>query len=761
MAQAPTPAAQPTLRWEARHPSIIVPVQRRANRVRRRCALAALAVLAAVACDETPPVPTIAPDPAAAAIAAREALPEWKWIPGLFGEREPDASRPPLRHLGFDATQFDRWERSHGDDGSTKFSSLTAIDRSNVDRLELAWSHDAGTRADGTRADWQYPVQANPIVADGRLYVPTSDDRIVALDPATGALRWEHRAQGRPAHRGLVYWAGDVAHAPRLYFVEGKELVALDARSGTLVPTFGDAGRVRVRKATAAPAIDGDRLLVAINKPAALRAFDLRTGEARWETRLRRFGGDGSGCAPWGGFSLDARRGRAYVTTGNPRPSMYGIGRPGDNPHCNSVVSIDTATGEIDWAFQEVAHDLWNLDIAAPPALATVEIGGTPVDVVAAATKLGNTLLLERDTGRPLFDYRMRRAPASRAPSETTAAYQPDLVLPEPMMRPDYRREDAAGLGPESRRSIEWQTEGMGFGYFHPPEVGRSTIVYGLHGGVEWPGVAIDPDRGLLYAPINRMPWRLQWYVRARTPRPLPDVGSEPYQMYAEQCAHCHGRTRSNPVRLEDEVGLTTAPSLVGTALHPMYVESYRLGVFERRHARVRTDPIDQLELDVLREWFAKLDRALSDELQMQPEYYVTELRDDDGYPGTTPPWGEVVALDLATGRIRWRVPFGEYPELRARGLPPTGQTNFGGLIATRSGLVFATGTIDERVRAFDGDTGAELWSRALPAAGSAPPTTYEIDGRQFVVVVATGGRFEGFSPGPAFIQAFALPADD
>ncbi|MEO2237132.1 MAG: PQQ-binding-like beta-propeller repeat protein, partial [Candidatus Poseidoniia archaeon] len=251
---------------------------------------------------------------------------------------------------------FDGWTRSHGDNSSTKFSNLAQINRANVAELELAWSFDSARHADGTPAPWQYPVQANPVVAEGMLYTATPDDSIVALDAATGKLRWEYRAPGRPAPRGMAWWAGDETTPPRLYFSAGKALIALDARTGRPEPSFGDAGVVPLRRSTAAPAIVGDQLLVTTNKPAALSAFSLRTGEPRWQTQLLRFSDQSTGCSPWGGFSVDDRRGLAFVTTGNPRPAMYGIGRPGNNPHCNSVVAIDTSDGEIVWAFQEVAH---------------------------------------------------------------------------------------------------------------------------------------------------------------------------------------------------------------------------------------------------------------------------------------------------------------------------------------------------------------------------------------------------------------------
>jgi quinoprotein glucose dehydrogenase len=684
--------------------------------------------------------------------------PEYRWIPGLFGERR-DGPVPELRSHGVDQSAFERWTRSHGDDGSTKFSNLDQLRPENVDRLEVAWAFDATRHADGMPATWQYPVQANPIVAGRTLYAPTPDDAIVALDAATGALRWEYRASARPAHRGLLFRPEDGEAPPRLYFVEGRRVVALDARTGRPDPSFGDHGSAPVGNATATPAVVGSTLLVTANKPAALHAFSLPGGEPLWETALLRYSGQNSGCSPWGGFSVDAVRGLAFVTTGNPRPAMLGIGRIGPNPHCNSVVAVDTASGDIVWAFQEVAHDLWNFDIAAPPALTTIEIDGRAVDVVAAATKIGNTLLLERDSGEPLFDYRLRRAPPSTIAGETAAAYQPDLVLPEPFFDVAFDEDDITDIDPESRESVRWQLEGAVFGFFAPPTVGHTVVQYGLHGGAEWPGVAIDPERGWLFAPINRIAWKLRVYPRLRRPAPLPD--SEPGRLYASRCASCHGTLRQGNYRSEREVDVAYAPTLIGTTRREASRDAYEIDSFRRRHERLTSEHFEQAELDRLVTMFRELDHEIERSGNLSLGYVATQLLDDQGFPGSRPPWGEIVALDLASGRIQWRVPFGEYAELTRRGLPKTGQPNFGGLIATRGGLIFATGTIDTRVRALDEATGKELWSYELPAAGSAPPTTFAIDGRQFLAVVATGGRFHGFDARASRIVAFALPEDE
>jgi quinoprotein glucose dehydrogenase len=328
-------------------------------------------------------------------------------------------------------------------------------------------------------------------------------------------------------------------------------------------------------------------------------------------------------------------------------------------------------------------------------------------------------------------------------------------VLPEPFFDVGFEADDISDIGADNSASIRWQLEDAVFGFFAPPALGRTVVTFGLHGGAEWPGVAVDPESGWLYAPINLIPWKLRFYLRSRSAQPLPR--SQPGNLYAARCSRCHGPLRGGNHRTKGEAELSYVPALVGTTQLAAYADAYQVDSFRRRHERATDQTFSQAELDLLRSWFVELDLELSSAGYLVPDFYAAQLLDDEGYPGSKPPWGQIVALDLASGKIRWRTPFGEYSELTQRGLPPTGQPNYGGLIATRGGLLFATGTIDRKLRAFDSATGEELWSFELPAAGSAPPTTYEIDGRQYLIVVATGGRYHGFEHQASAIQAFTL----
>lgn len=246
-----------------------------------------------------------------------------------------------------------------------------------------------------------------------------------------------------------------------------------------------------------------------------MQGYNIITGERLWSLPIRdpkptsraadlpsKF----TGGRPWGGMAVDAGRGIAYIATSNPSPTLIGVDRPGDNTTSVSVIAVDVHKGRIIWTFQEIAHDLWDLDLPASPILTSITRGGRKIDVVATVTKYGNTLLLDRLTGNPIFDYRLRRAPTSLVPGERTAPYQPDLDLPEPFARQVFSINDVTNIGSKNRQAVLDQLSGSNYGFFMPHEPGVQTVFYGLHGGAEWPGAGVDPERGLLYVAGSNVP---------------------------------------------------------------------------------------------------------------------------------------------------------------------------------------------------------------------------------------------------------------
>lgn len=674
----------------------------------------------------------------------RAALPAYQVIPAATTEELTAANGYPK--------DFSTWHRSHGGASNSRFSGATQLNRENVKDLKVAWEYRAG--------DGEGNIQCNPVIVGDTLYAPTPGDHLVALDARTGAEKWRFKAEGRPAHRGLVYWPGDGTNAPRLLVAIGKELWALNPDTGQPVEGFGQGGKVASGQAVVAGAIYKN-IFVLPGYAGDVWGFDILTGERRWTFHTipaeGEFGADtwdgpeeGANC--WGGMALDEERGIAYVSTGSPKPNFVGVHHKGSNLFGDCVIALDALTGERKWHFQEIRHEIWDLDIPAPPNLVTVMRDGKKVDAVAQVTKIGNTLLLDRVTGKPLYPFRLRRAPVSKLPGEQTWAYQPDVELPEPFARQVFTPADITQRTDDARDYITQIVNKANHGWFEPFEEGKATIFYGLHGGAEWTGAAVDPARGLLYVSANEVPWSIT-VVKAVEVRRDPSLPpSKGQQLYEERCIQCHGANLQ---------GNGMAPPLLGIEGR-VKDEDARLLFKTGRNLMPIADGLTDDDATALLDYIFLREPGVtvirpedSGELRYTFSGYH-KLLDQEGYPGVVPPWGTLNCIDLNTGKIAWKVPLGYYPDLAAWGEDNTGAENFGGAMVTAGGLVFCAGTPDNLIRAFDADTGDELWQHALPFGGYAPPASYEVDGKQYVVIAATGGGKLGTEMGDAWV-AFAL----
>jgi len=736
-------------------------VSRAWDRVRREGILTTIAATVRSAPDAGPPETSSVPyslfdDRTRRDIedsAARQALPEYVDIPAV-----DVLQLPPSRDA---APAFNSWHRSGGDDMSTKYSVLDQITVANVRHLEPAWSYTSGSYlGDSTRTGGN-TVETNPIVVGNRMFLSTIDGDLVSLDAETGTEIWRLALPAPVAKRGLVWEPNDDFARSRLFVPSGKGVFAVSAATGTVLKSFGNNGAVGSGTSLIAPLIVNDRLVVATLAPA-LEAYDLVTGAPLWTRPLvQQPEGEGnrlSGSAPWGGMSADVQRQTVYVATGNPRPALIGTRRPGRNDYSCSVVAVDAQSGEVVWSFQEVEHDLWDLDLPTAPILTTISRAGRRVDVVAVPTKRGNTLLLDRDHGKAIFGYQLRRAPVSAIPGERTAAYQPVFTLPQPFAEQEFTPDQITDLSDVATRTVTRKLRRASYGFFVPPQVGRTIAYYGIHGGAEWPGGAVDPTRGILYVPSNQVPWIVRTHytdvkATARTGADLPGDA-----LYGAKCAQCHGPSRRGSYEWEG-AGDAYVPALTGITVLRSRERLESKGFFDEEHQGVRIgSDVSAAELQTLYAYFASLDRRADEQRSFALSAFWQTVLDERGNPGNKPPWGLLTAIDLNTGLKVWQVPFGQMEGLRSDGSPVRGLRNMGGVVATAGRLVFATGTTDNKVRAYDADTGSELWSYQLPAAGSTIPTVYEVNGTQYVVVVATGGAFRGFSGRSDRVIAFRLP---
>jgi len=684
-------------------------------------------------------------------------------------------------------TEFETWREYGGGPGQVKYSSLDQIDRSNVHRLEVAWTYDAGGASPaGTAYHETRRLHHTPIVIDGVLYGVSADLNVFALDAATGRKIWEHRlgedeqlaGPGAVVQRGLMHWKGK-----RIYYSAGPYLRALDAGTGRPIASFGDGGRVDLREglgrpketlgvaATAPGAVFENVIImgssVSESLPAApghVRAYDVNTGEIRWTFHTipepGEFGYETwppdawaylGGANSWSGVSLDRGRGMVFFGTGSASYDFYGANRHGDNLFANCLVALDARTGERIWHFQFVRHDVWDRDVPAPPALVTVERDGRRVDAVAQITKSGHVFVFDRETGASLFPLVEVPVEASRIPGEELASSQVLPVRPAAFARQAYTDEMLPDRTPEAAAYVREMLADMTLGgQFIPPDTKGQVLLPGYDGGGEWGGPAWDPGTGLLYVNANEMPWRLQLVETEPLQASMPAS-----DVYGQLCATCHGRERQ---------GGGGAPALAG--LGERYDRDGLAALVRGGGARMPAFAayFDEAGAGGLAAWLLGGDDSTID---LREESFPLHLRyllsgydlllDNEGYPAVKPPWGTLSAIDLNTGEFAWQIPLGEYPELAAQGITETGSMNYGGPVITAGGLVFIAATnFDNKIRAYDKLTGELLWEYVLPNAGVATPAVYEADGRQFVVIAAGGNKFGGERS--AIYVAFALP---
>jgi len=617
------------------------------------------------------------------------------------------------------------WPSYNRDLAGTRYSPLKEVTAANVSRLAPAWSYTLQSSGGGPLGGGSSAV---PLVVRGVMYVP-SGNRVVALDGVSGKEVWQFEvpappgaaarggrgaaAAGRPSARGLGYWPGAGSDAPRIVFLAGTRLMALDAATGTASAGFGAGGVVEIGVPyNGTPTIYRNVVVIGANvnevpqgPPGNPRAFDARTGRKLWEFQTvpkpgenyNDTWGDGwkdrSGTNMWGFSALiDATRGLVYLPIAGPAANYWGGDRPGANLFGNSIVALDVETGAYKWHFQTVHHDIWDLDMPSVGSLVDIRQGGRVVPALAHIGKSGYMFILDRVTGKPVFGVEERAVPTGNVPTEWYSPTQPFPVKPaQPMVRVEFNKERdmvrAEDTSPEHVAECQALYDKSG-GYFNagpftpfqyhedgtPP---KSTITFpGGTGGVNWGGTAADPTTGLVY--MNAHDTSLVGWVEKKKPGvtySFDAVGSE--QLYDRASVNGVGPFFTFSAPLKDASGKVLA----------------------------------------------------------------------QGVPCQRPPWAQLIAINANTGEVAWKSTLGLTEALPvAKQL--TGNSGSAGPSVTAGGLVFVGATSDRRFRAFDAKTGKELWSATLERNANANPMSYQgANGKQYVAIVATDT-----------VRVFALP---
>jgi quinoprotein glucose dehydrogenase len=618
----------------------------------------------------------------------------WLLVPALVGaQTAPDAG----------------WANYGNDPGGTRYSTAKQIDRGNVAQLKVAWTYRTGALPYDEDLDKKAAFEATPILIDGKLFLSTPYDHVIALNAVTGVKIWEFDPKlehpygfSEVTSRGVSAWRDSGAKAGKTCALRifigtlDARLIALDGNTGKPCADFGTNGEidltneVKLRdpgdyQVTSAPAIfkdlvitgssEGDNRAVTLER-GIVRAFDVRRGKLRWtwdpiapwayQTSPRT----GAGNA-WSTISVDAQQDLAFIPTGSASPDYYGGYRKGDNKWANSVVALRASTGEFVWGFQVVHHDLWDYDVASQPTLFAWKDG---MPAIAITTKMGRVFVLNRLNGTPLLPVEERAVIKSDIPGEESWPTQPSSTIA--LVPEKLSAEDAWGKDDKEKEWCAEQIKGARSGdIFTPPSLPGTLVFPGNVGGVNWGSAAYDPQRHLLFVDTNRLPIFVKLIPRA-----------------------------------------------------------------ELDAARKNATDSDRLHGEFARQTGAPY------------AMFRTPLLASSGLPCNTPPWGTVAAVDLFEGKKVWDVPLGTFiPGMN------TGTITLGGPMATAGGIVFTSAAMDGFLRAFDSEAGKEIWKYQLPAGGQATPMTYSIGGKQYVVIAA-GGHGKLGTKQADYIIAFTLP---
>lgn len=669
------------------------------------------------------------------------------------------------------------WNEYQGGPERNQYSQLDQINPENVSQLEVAWEYNTGIEGE---------MQTNPLIVDGVLYGMTANVQPFALNAATGEVIWAKTGEDVGSlsnSRGVVYWEN--SDEKRILHTNGEWLYARDAQTGEVISSFGENGRTSLKSglgetsaekyvgSTSPGTVFEDIIVMPIRvgegHDAALghiQAFNIMTGELEWVFRTipspGEFGYDTwapenykntdvGGANNWTGMSVDREREIFYVPTGSAANDFYGANRPGENLFSNTLLALDARTGERIWHYQIVQHDILDRDPPAPPVLTTLKRDGEAVDVVVQVTKQGYTFIFDRDTGEPYFPIEDRPVPDSDIPGEVAWPAQPFPVNPEPYARQTLTEDDINQHAENRDELVELFRNSRFEGPFTPLSEEGTIIFPGLDGGAEWGGAAVDPD-GIMYVNSNEMAWRIRLEPSA-SEEDLADV-SMGERVYTLNCTACHGGDLSgNPA--------SGFPSLIDidSRQNKEQVESV---IREGQGMMPAFDHIPDQEMEALIAYLYDEDVDSYEDGEVSAPKFTYNISgynkflDSDGYPAISPPWGTLNAIDLNTGEFLWEITYGEHPELMEQGIPQTGSENYGGPVVTAGKLLFIAGTKDRKFRAYDKRNGELLWETQLPSAAFATPSTYMVDGKQYIVIAA-GGTKLGAEGGDSYI-AFSLP---
>ena len=677
--------------------------------------------------------------------------------------------------------------RSGGGNGSQKYYSLDQINKKNIKDLEVAWIYNSGSF---------HNVELSPILAGNTVVTSNRDSFLIGLNPLSGSEKWRINLPGEVAKRGVTYFQGN------LFVPTSDGVYVVDPETGKININLGNHGKYG-SSGSVLPPIASKNYLITANI-TNVEMFDFKSGKILWSTDLKNI------FIPrvWSGLSYDEKNQLIYVVTSNGAWFIDDDIKDGGNS-C-SLIAINALNGVIKWKIQETKHDIWDLDVVGPPILADITIKGHIEPAVIAVTKSGNTLFANRITGQLIF-------PAEYETLTDKNKFPPvkqlSIKKPEPFSSNYFNLDsDVTNLSEIKRNSVLHKIRNAKNGNLLPVSADYDFVMYGIHGGAEWPGASFNPNSNVLIVPSNKYPWILRaGYLDKEENKTINSA--EKNKTYSNKCIQCHGPNLRG-WHLGEMHGDTYVPSLINITSKFNKSKFISTENFKTIHAGLDTDKdyffpdyfnysnikkekklkkllkklkfnektiekfikfahknflknknikktksevfsslnsISEEDLINLHKFleFNDLEIKKNGRLEIEPIWQL--LLDVDGLPGSKPPWGFITAINLKNGLIKWQKPFGITEEKNSSKVIK-GDMNFGGAIATKSDLIVAAGTRDSFARIFDINNGQELWADKLPAPGSSPPFTYSYKGCQYIIFAATGGMFLGYKHSDATV---------
>jgi len=698
-------------------------------------------------------------------------------IGGLFCQFTSCSSKPSANS---------DWPIYGGSHEKTHYVAKTEINPENLHRLTKVWEYRTGDADKGTQ------IQTNPLVLDSILYGISPQLKLFALNAKSGEALWtfdpfaldlEKRKDfhfSMNVSRGITHYKNKSGQSLLFYGV-GSSLIAVNAQNGILHASFGQGGILDLHTglgdrakdlylAATSPGVIFENLIIMgsrVNEglpaaPGNIRAFDAETGALVWNFHTipqpKEAGFDSwddpqawtwaGGANAWAGFSLDTERGILYAPTGSASYDFYGANRLGNNLYANSIVALDAKTGHLKWHYQTVHHDVWDRDLPTPPVLFDYKQDNKMVPALAQVTKSGLVFVLNRVTGKPLYEIREEKVPTnSPLAGEKLSPTQPVPTFFSPFSRQKFTEKDLNPfVSPEEKKALAARLKSYRKEHIFAPPSEEGTLIFpGYDGGAEWGGPALDPKKQWLYINTNEMPW-----VLTMVPQTEHTQNQNAEQIYTTNCLSCHGNTFE---------GGDHVPSLLGLQKR---FSSKTIAEIIQSGKRIMPafTQLDEKSIALLTDYLLTLKpgQTITTKDNFTPKGYLStgyhKFLTEDGYPAISPPWGTLTALDLTTGKIAWKTPLGNTPIGEAQ-KTITGTENYGGPLVTQSGLVFIAATSDQKIRAFDKNNGTLLWEADLPFSGFATPVLVRFENRSYLIIACGGGKLN--TPSGDTYVAFAL----